>query len=447
MFRILIVDDDIELVSTVKELLERENYQVETAYSGKEAIEKALINPDIGIALVDLVMPVMDGFELTDKLKEINNDIDILIITAHGTVPTAVEAIKRGASDFITKPYDKEILLKKIESIKNRYDLKSELHNLKKIVSEKYGFEEIITKSKLMKHVFQKASSAANNDANVFIFGETGTGKGILARSIHLKSRRSGKPFVSINCGAIPKELLESELFGHKKGSFTGAIKDHEGLFVSADGGTIFLDEIGEMSKELQVSLLKVLEDGKVRPVGGTQEIKTDTRVIAATNRSIETIKNNYLREDLFYRLAVIVIELPPLRDRREDIPLLIQNFIKRFNDKYSKNISNLTNESLEYLVGYDFPGNIRELENLIEGITAMSSDRKNSINVKDITSHLLWKDNNESTHAVLKLDKIEMQTLRQALREAKGNKSKAAKMLGISRDTLYRKLREYEIS
>jgi len=201
------------------------------------------------------------------------------------------------------------------------------------------------------------------------------------------------------------------------------------------------------MSKELQVSLLKVLEDGKVRPVGGTQEVKTNTRVIAATNRSIETLKKKHLREDLFYRLAVIVIELPPLRDRREDIPLLIQSFIKKFNDKYSKNINNLTNDALEYLTGYEFPGNIRELENLIEGITAMSSDRKNSINVKDITSHLLWKDKNESAHAVLKLDKIEMQTLRQALRESKGNKSKAAKLLGISRDTLYRKLKEYEIS
>ena len=447
MFKILVVDDDEELVGAVKELLEKNGYQVLTAFSGEEALVLYQNSPDITVALVDLVMPMMDGFTLIDKLKEINKNIDVIIITGQGTIPTAVEAIKRGAKDFIIKPYDKDLLLSKLASLQKTFELENKVSKLKEIISEKYGFENIITSSPTMKNVFEKASSAANSGANVLIVGETGTGKGLIAKAIHLKSQRKDQPFVSINCGSIPKELLESELFGHKKGSFTGAISDHVGLFVSARSGTVFLDEIGEMPKDLQVRILNVLEDYKVRPVGETKEIEVHARVIAATNRSIDDLKNRYLREDLFYRLAVIVIELPPLRERKEDIQLLVQFFIKKFNEKYSKNIINLTSDALDYLNSYAFPGNIRELENLFEGMIAMSSERKTSINVKDITSHLLWKEKSESGHAVLKLDKIEKQTLRQALRESKGNKSKAAKMLGISRDTLYRKLKEYEIT
>ena len=446
MFKVLVVDDDEELVSAVKELLEKNNYEVLTAYSGEEAIKVYLDSPDISVALVDLVMPMMDGFTLIDRLKEINKNIDVIIITGQGTIPTAVDAIKRGAKDFIIKPYDKDLLLSKLESIRKTFQLENKITKLKEIISEKYGFENIITRSPTMKTVFEKASAASKSSANVFIVGETGTGKGLIAKAIHLKSNRRDEPFVSINCGSIPKELLESELFGHKKGSFTGAINDHIGLFVSAKGGTVFLDEIGEMPKDLQVRILHVLEDHKVRPIGETKETEVNARVIAATNRPIDDLKSKYLRDDLFYRLAVIVIELPTLRERKEDIHLLVQFFIKQFNEKYSKNIINLTNDAMDFLNSYEFPGNIRELENLFEGMIAMSSDKKSTINVKDITSHLLWKDQNDSGHAVLKLDKIEKQTLRQALREAKGNKSKASKMLGISRDTLYRKLKEYKI-
>jgi len=447
MFKVLVVDDDEELVSAVKELLERNQYEVITAFSGKEAIDKYLASPEINLALVDLVMPMMDGFTLIDKLKEINKNIDVIIITGQGTIPTAVEAIKKGAKDFIIKPYDKDLLLNKLESLRKTYELENKLTKLEEIISEKYGFENIITHSPVMKSVFEKASAAAKSDANVFILGETGTGKGLLAKAIHLKSERKNQPFVSINCGSIPKELLESELFGHKKGSFTGAISDNIGLFVSARDGTVFLDEIGEMPKDVQVRILNVLEDHKVRPVGETHEVKVNARVLAATNRSIEEVKNKYIRDDLFYRLAVIVIEIPPLRERKDDILLLAQSFIRKFNEKYLRNIKSLTSEALEYLCNYRFPGNIRELQNLLEGIVATSSERKSTINIKDISSHLLWKDKNESDHAVLKLDKIERQALRQALRKTKGNKSKAATLLGISRDTLYRKLREYEIN
>jgi len=446
MFKVLIVDDDEELVSAVSELLDRNGYEPVSAFSGIEAIEKYSSYPDINVALVDLVMPMMDGFTLIDKLKEINKNIDVIIITGQGTVPTAVEAIKRGAKDFIIKPYDKEVLLNKLEHLRNTFVLQSEVYKLKDILSEKLGFDSIITRSQTMKKVFEKAFSAAKSDANVFIVGATGTGKGLLAKAIHINSDRKEHPFVSINCGAIPRELLESELFGHKKGSFTGAISDKTGLFASAGRGTVFLDEIGEMSKELQVRILNVLEDHKVRPVGETREYEVRARVIAATNRSISELKDKFLREDLFYRLAVIVIELPLLKERKEDIPLLNQYFIQIFNEKYKKNISGLTSDALETLSSYEFPGNIRELENLLEGIIAISSDKKSNINTKDINSNLLWKDDNKTTHSILKLDKIEKQTLQQALRESKGNKSKAAKLLGISRDTLYRKMKLFGI-
>ncbi len=446
MFKVLVVDDDEELVSAVSELLDRNGYEPVSAFSGIEAIEKYSSYPDINVALVDLVMPMMDGFTLIDKLKEINKNIDVIIITGQGTVPTAVEAIKRGAKDFIIKPYDKEVLLNKLELLRNTFELQSKVTKLKDILSEKLGFDSIITRSQTMKKVFEKASSAAKSDANVFIVGDTGTGKGLLAKAIHINSDRKEHPFVSINCGAIPRELLESELFGHKKGSFTGAISDKTGLFASAGRGTVFLDEIGDMSKELQVRILNVLEDHKVRPVGETREYEVKARVIAATNRSISELKDKFLREDLFYRLAVIVIELPLLKERKEDIPLLNQYFIQKFNEKYKKNISGLTSDALETLSSYEFPGNIRELENLLEGIIAISSDKKSNINTKDINSHLLWKDNNESGHSILKLDKIEKQTLKLALRESKGNKSKAAKLLGISRDTLYRKIKQFGI-
>ena len=441
-FRVLVVDDDEEFVSAVKELLERNNYDVITAFSGREALQKTAEAPDINIALLDLVMPMMDGFTLLEKLKDILPDLTVMIVTGQGTVQTAVDAIKHGASDFITKPFDKDVLLNKLEVIRKSHELESKVGELKQIISQKYGFENIISSSKIMKSVFEKASAAARSNAPVFIVGETGTGKELLSKAIHLAGDRSTKPFIAVNCGAIPKELLESELFGYKKGAFTGAVKDHEGLFIAANGGTILLDEIGEMPKDLQVRLLRVLEDYKVRPLGHTTEIPLDVRVIAASNHTIDDLKGEYLREDLFFRLAVIVIELPPLRDRKSDIPLLIDNFINTFNQKYSKNIEALSEEAFNHLYSYNFPGNIRELENLIEGIIAVSSNQKKTITEKDLKGHLVWQHPKTSEHQVLSLDKLEKYALEEALRESNGNKSRAAEMLGISRDTLYRKLK-----
>ncbi len=297
-----------------------------------------------------------------------------------------------------------------------------------------------------MKTVFEKASAAARTDATIFIVGETGTGKELLAKCIHLKSDRSNYPFIPINCGAIPKELLESELFGHRKGSFTGAVKDSQGLFLSAHRGTIFLDEIGEMSKELQVRLLRVLQEHKIRPVGSSSEIPIDTRVIAASNHSIEDLKTKELREDLFFRLAVVVIEIPPLRERKEDIPILIDHFINIFNHKYDKNITGVDEKVLSILYNYDFPGNVRELENLLEGLIVLSPADKKFINEKDLKASLVWHDTKPQAQSVLSLEKVEKFAIENAIRQSKGNKSKAAELLGVSRDTLYRKLKQYKL-
>ncbi len=403
-------------------------------------------NPDIKLALVDLIMPMMDGITLMEKLKEKNSELNIIMITGQGTVTNAVEALKKGANDFITKPFDKDILLSKLEIYRKSYELENKVENLSSIISTKYGFDKIVSSSKSMKTVFEKASAASRTDATVFLVGETGTGKELLAKSIHLKSDRSRYPFIPINCGAIPKELLESELFGHKKGSFTGADKDNQGLFLAAHRGTIFLDEIGEMSKDLQVRLLRVLQEQKIRPVGGSNEIPIDTRVIAASNHSIEDLKNKELREDLFFRLAVVVIEIPPLRDRKEDIPILINHFINIFNSKYDKNISGVNEDVLSIMYNYDFPGNIRELENLLQGLVVLAPEDKKFINEKDLKASLVWHDTKTSAKSVLSLEKVERFAIENAIRQAKGNKSKAAELLGVSRDTLYRKLKQYNL-
>ncbi len=445
-FRVLVVDDDQEFVSAVKELLTRNGYEVITAYSAKEALEEVQEALHINLALLDLVMPLMDGFTLLEKIKALMPDLNVIMVTGQGTVQAAVDAIKRGASDFITKPFDKDILLNKLDVIRKAQQLETKIGALKELLSEKYGFDNIISGSKAMKTVFEKASAAAHSDAPVFIVGETGTGKELLAKAIHIRGERGNKPFVGVNCGAIPKELLESELFGYRKGAFTGAVRDHEGLFIAANKGTIFLDEIGEMPKDLQVRMLRVLEEYKVRPLGYTNEIALDVRVISASNHSIEELKNKYLREDLFFRLAVIVIELPPLRERKSDIPALIDHFIARFNKKYSKRIQGLSERAFSALYNYDFPGNIRELENLFEGIMAVTPSSKNTITEKDLKDHLLWQQPKTSEHQILSLDRLEKFALEQALREARGNKSKAADILGISRDTLYRKLKQYEV-
>lgn len=442
---VLVVDDSEDLVSAIKEVLERRNYKVITAHSGMEALRKAS-SQDVCIALVDLVMPVMDGIMLLDRLKEIHPDLNAIIISAYGTVPAAVDAVKHGALDFITKPFDKDLLLGKLDAIRKTHELLERVPSKGELLSERYGFKHFLSSSPAMRSVFERAAAASQSDAPVLIVGETGTGKELLAKAIHQRSARVSGPLVAVNCGAIPKELMESELFGYKKWSFTGAQKDHDGLFVASSGGTIFLDEIGEMPKELQVKLLRVLEERRVRPIGHTSEIPVDIRVIAMSNRTLEELKGEYLREDLFFRLAVIVIEIPPLRSRVEDIPLLAEHFLERFGGKYSKNVKGLSEGVLRALCNYHFPGNVRELENLMEALVAVAPPDKELITERDLRSHFVWKGQRSSKHAVLSLDELERFALENALREAQGNKLKAAEMLGVSRDTLYRKLKQFGI-
>ena len=443
-FKILVVDDNKKSVSALKEFFREREYEVFEASSGREAIEKASALPSIEVAIIDLVMPGMDGFTLLDEIKELNPETYVIIAGEDGKVPTVVEAINRGASDFITKPYDQSLLIKKLNLIKKAKELEAKVSVLNEKLQKNYGFENIISCSRSMKKVFGKASLAAKSDAQIFLIGETGTGKGLLARAIHEHSDRKNKHMIPVNCGAIPKELIEAELFGYKKGAFTGAVQSNPGIFVAANKGTVFLDEIGEMTKELQVRLLTVLEESKVRPIGHTEETPIDVRIIAASNRSLEELKETYLREDLYYRLAVIVIEIPPLRERKEDIPLLLEHFIKIFNQKYSRNIEEVSEGVLEAFYEHPFPGNIRELENLIEGIIAVSPPKKNIITVKDLKANTAFQNGRHSGPSPLSLKEIEESTLKQAIEESQGNKTDAARMLGVSRNTLYRKLKQY---
>ena len=446
VLRILVVDDNEKSVSALKEFFREKLYEVIEASCGKNAIEKASTLTSIDVAIIDLVMPGMDGLTLLDEIKKMNPNIYVIIAGEDSKVPTVVEAIKRGASDFITKPYDEFLLFKKLNLIKKAKELEVKVSVLKEKLQKNYGFENLISCSHNMKKVFGKASLAAKSDAQIFLIGETGTGKGLLARAIHERSIRKNKRFISVNCGAIPKELIEAELFGYKKGSFTGAVRNHDGIFIAAEKGTVFLDEIGEMSKEHQVRLLTVIEEKKVRPIGHIEEIPIDVRIIAASNRPLEELKEIYLREDLYYRLTVIVIEIPPLRERKEDIPLLLEHFIKIFNEKYTRNIEEVSEEVLTAFYKYRFPGNIRELENLIEGIIAVSPPPKKIITVKDLKAHTGFRNGRHSVPSPLSFKEIEKSTLKQAMKEAQGNKTEAAEMLGVSRNTLYRRLKQYGI-
>lgn len=445
--KILIVDDDIDFVQDLCELLTKKKFEVFISYSPNEATDILSSTPDISVVLLDLVMPMVNGFELLEKCKEINPLLNIIMISGHGSIPSVVKAIKHGALDYITKPFDEDLLLKKLEIINRTHELENKIRVLKQSINNESGFEKIICNSDVMRKVFNKATAASHSDAPVFIIGETGTGKELLARSIHDKSLRKNNPFVPINCGAIPRDLIESELFGHKKGSFTGAVSDHKGIFMSANSGTVFLDEITEMPKELQVKLLRAIQEKKIKPVGQSDEVLVDIRIIAASNHEIEEIKNKYMRDDLYYRLAVIIIKLPSIRERKEDIPILIDHFRNKFNLKYGRNINSIKEDVLKKLYDYEFPGNIRELENMIEAVVAISSTKKEVIDVKDLSSIISLKKEFNTENKILNLDKLEKFAIEQALRESGGNRSTAAKLLGISRNTLYRKINTLSVN
>lgn len=445
---ILVVDDDASLASTLKDFLVREGYGVEVALSPAEALAVQAANPRISLALVDLIMPMMDGLALTDELRRHNPDLTVLIMTGYGTIETAVDAIKRGAEDYVTKPFDYEAIRKKIARLMEVIELRERVEQLEKHLERHPSFENIVSLSPAMERVLERARMAAATDASVLLLGETGTGKEMLARAIHAASPRANKPFVAVNSGALPRELVESELFGVRKGAFTGAYADAPGIFTAASGGTVFLDEIGEMPKEVQVKLLRVLQEHELRPVGSTRAVPIDVRVVAATNRTLTDLRSTLLREDLYFRIATIVMEVPPLRARPEDILVLAQHFAGRLSRRYSREIS-LSRAALELLLGYSFPGNVRELENLVESASAVSADNPQVITEKDLKP-LLGAGAASTGPAHLgetfSMEQMERLTIQQALRASAGNRTKAASMLGISRDTLYRKMRQYQV-
>ncbi|MCK4792319.1 MAG: sigma-54-dependent Fis family transcriptional regulator, partial [Desulfobacteraceae bacterium] len=362
---ILIVEDEQDMLLGLRKILSNQGYNVEIAGSGSAGLEKVQ-ESDFDIVITDLKMPDVDGIELLRKVKEIHSDTMVIVITGYGTVENAVEAMKLGAYDYITKPFDAEYIRMVVRKALKQISLTNENRYLKQQIKEAKDFQNIIGKSCKMQDVFKIADKVARTDATVLLLGESGTGKELIARYIHYNSQRKNRVFIPVNCGALTETLLESELFGHEKGSFTGAISSKQGLIEIASGGTFFFDEIGDVSPVVQGKLLRVLQEREFMRVGGTDTITADIRLITATNKNLEKcLKEGTFREDLYYRLNVVSILLPTLRERKDDIPLLAQFFLRRFSKKMGKNISEIPQDVLEVLMGYDWPGNVRELENV----------------------------------------------------------------------------------
>jgi len=443
---ILIVDDDAILATTLRDFLQEEGYPVEFALSAAEALAVQERNPYLAVALVDLIMPVTDGLALMEQLHRRAPDLAVVIMTGYGAIESAVEAVKRGAEDYVTKPFDRQAVRKKIGRLMEVFELRDHVRQLEADLAHWPCFATIVSVSPLMQRVLERARVAANTDARVLLLGETGTGKEMLARAIHAASRRVRGPFVPVNCGALPHELVESELFGHRRGAFTGAHADRPGVFATAAGGTVFLDEIGEMPKDVQVKLLRSLQEGELRPVGSSKPVPVDVRVVCASNRSLAALRSECLREDFYFRIATVVIEVPPLRARQEDVLVLAQHFVGRLARRSGRQIM-LSRPALELLLGHPFPGNVRELENVLESATAVSLDDPQTITDKDLRPLLRGAPTAAPLQGLgeqpLSMERLEHVAIQQALRLCQGNRTKAASLLGISRDTLYRKLRQ----
>ena len=448
--RILIVDDEVDALDLMEELFLKHGYETFTARNGMEAL--AIINdqePDILIS--DMVMPEMDGIKLLEVIGKKYPDISVIMITAHGTIETAVETMKKGAKDYILKPLRLDEILAKVETISQLKSLMKENLYLREKLSQKYNFNNIIGKNRKMLELFDLIKDIAKTNSTVLINGESGTGKELIANAIHFNSERIKKPFVKVNCGVLAENLLESELFGHVKGSFTGAIRDKMGRFEIANGGTIFLDEIGDISPNMQLKLLRVLQEGEFERVGGTETIKVDVRIIAATNRDLNTMMmKGEFRQDLYYRLNVIPLEVPPLRERKDDIPLLITHFLDKFVKQFKKKIESIDDDVMKCLQYYNWQGNIRELENLLERAVVLNKTSK--LTLKDFPPYVVQQegdihvDLDADGNLIDIVDSYEKQIILKALRENNYNKLRTAEKLGIHRSTFMSKLKKYEI-
>ncbi|HYW68966.1 MAG TPA: sigma-54 dependent transcriptional regulator, partial [bacterium] len=444
--RILIIDDEDSIRDYLSMMLEREGYEVSASESGKKAL-KLNTKKAYDVVITDIQLPGMTGLEILTALRESDPELPVIIITGHASQESAIEALNMGAFYYLLKPVSNEELKQVVRTALEVHRLKDENKDLERALHP-VGEREMVGASGRMESVFDLIDRVATTSSTVLLYGESGTGKELVARAIHSRSARSDKRFVSINCGALPETLLESELFGHVKGSFTGAVRDKRGLFVVAEGGTFFLDEVSETSTAIQVKLLRVLQEREVVPVGGTKPTKVDVRVVAATNADLDkAIKEGRFRADLYYRLNVIPITIPPLRERKDDIPLLVDHFLERFTGGAKR----VSDSAMEILTAYDWPGNVRELENIIERAVILEDDDEvtaESLNVSIFPERMRKKARVSSEGALgvsgVTLDELEQRYLLQILEETGWKKKNAAEILGINPSTLYRKLQRY---
>ena len=450
---ILVIDDEKNMCHMLQNILQKADYVVDTACDGEAGLKK-IGSHDYDFILCDLKMPKTDGIDVLKKLQNKLKNTSIIMMSAYGTIDTAIEAIKLGAFDFIAKPFKPDEILIVLEKAWEKMELKKENLQLKKQINEienKFKFNNIIAKSKEMLSIFKLLTKISDYNTTVLITGKSGTGKELIAKAIYFHSNRNHKPLIPVNCGGIPENLLESELFGYKKGAFTGADRNKKGLFEEADKGILFLDEIGELPLSLQVKLLRVLQENEIRPLGGTNTKTIDVRIIAATSKDLkEEVARGKFREDLFYRINVLPINLPPLKSRSEDIPLLCDFFIDRYNKKFNKNIQKISSKGLTKLFNHNWPGNIRELENIIERAVLLTEDDVLQPDELYIQSGLRRKDDFKEVSSEFSLKKakkrLEKQMISKALEKTGGNRTKSSKLLEISHPSLLAKIKQYKI-
>ena len=440
---ILIIDDDISLCTVVSHQLESMGYSVTVANDGERGLE-VFSKSEYSLILLDLRMPGIHGMEVLHRIRLINNHIPIIIISAHGTVDDAIKACHMGADDYVTKPFAKEQLLFAIEKAVRFKQLENDNRRLRKELSEKFQFGRIMTRNKAMSTLLDMASRAANSDASVLLLGESGTGKELLARAIHQESPRRDKPFVAVNCPSIPESLIESELFGHEKGAFTGALRAKPGKFELAHEGTVFLDEIGDLKLDLQAKLLRVLQEQEIERVGSLKPIKINVRIIAATNQDLlQLVKNGQFREDLYYRLNVIPLSIPALRDRKDDIPLLVDYFVKKYATRELK----VDPAFIEQLMSYDWPGNVRELENIVQRAIVLCPGETLECDFGEFIETTRAEIEEKAEGLNKSLEEIERQAIVAALNNNRNNQTRAAKELEIPRHVLIYRMKKMGIA
>ena len=450
---VFIVDDEPAISKLLSYWVkDKWKYQAQTFTNGEDVLRNLTQRPDL--ILLDIMLPGLDGLETLKRIKQFDDNLPVIILSAQGSIEVAVESLRFGAFDYFPKPIDQQRLEPSIKNAIRNYDLLRELHNLKENVKKEYSFDNIVSADGKMQDVFKLVTKVLDNDITVLIHGESGTGKELIARAIHYNGKRKDKPFVVVNCASIPRELLESELFGHEKGSFTGAYQKKLGKFEVANEGTIFLDEVGELEMLLQAKLLRVIQQREFERVGGTDTIKTDVRIISATNRDLKkAVDDKEFREDLFYRLNSFPIYIPPLRQRKGDILVIAHHFLDSFNKKLNKNVKGFSKKALKLIYEYSWPGNIREIENTIERCLIIAE--RDIIDVEDLPPHIKASQSNGSIDlngslfsddSIVPFEKLKEESIRHALKVTNGNIVEAAKKLQLGRATIYRLMEKYNI-